>query len=133
MRITLNERIESLKIGSISGIAFTIASLIFLAIHAGILGEPLSGLSSATRLAGGLLAGFLFGVTYRYIVRDDANPHLKDGAVAAFALVRGLAPLEFSGDLDASGLSLFLGESFVCFLVSRRAIDSILASKIIKP
>lgn len=34
------------------------------------------------------LSGFLFGVTYRYIIRQDRNSHLRGGAVLAFALVR---------------------------------------------
>ncbi|MBF2066850.1 MAG: hypothetical protein IGS39_20895 [Calothrix sp. C42_A2020_038] len=38
-----------------------------------------------------LLSGFLFGVTYRYIIRSDNNLQLDAGGVMAFALVRGLA------------------------------------------
>ncbi|MBW4601476.1 MAG: hypothetical protein KME29_18345 [Calothrix sp. FI2-JRJ7] len=37
-----------------------------------------------------LFSGFLFGVTYRYIIRDDNNFQLKAGGVMAFGLVRGL-------------------------------------------
>jgi hypothetical protein len=131
VRITLDERIESLKVGGIAGLAFAIASLLFLGIHLGFLGEAITALMGAVRLAGGAIAGFLFGVTYRYIIQGNENPHLKDGAVAAFALVRGLAPLQASEDIVASGWrsGLFLGESFVCFLVSRWAVDSLLARK----
>lgn len=39
--------------------------------------------------------GFLFGITYRYAVRSDpANPHLKSGAIGAFALTRTFAAIE---------------------------------------
>jgi len=39
--------------------------------------------------------GFLFGITYRYAVRSDpANPHLKSGAIGAFALTRTFAAVE---------------------------------------
>lgn len=39
------------------------------------------------------LSSFLFGVTYRYVVRSDQNLQLQAGAVLAFGLVRGLAQI----------------------------------------
>lgn len=39
-------------------------------------------------------SGFLFAVTYRYIVRRDRNSHLKSGAILAFACIRGFATIE---------------------------------------
>jgi len=96
VQITLKERIESIQVGSISALAFLVPYLLFLIV-----------------------------VTYRYVVRNDDNPHLKDGTVAAFALVRGLVPLQLSTDLiaDAWQLSLFLGESFICFLSCRLLLE----------
>ena len=41
-----------------------------------------------------LLSVFLFGVTYRYIVRTDENPQLQSGAVMAFSMARGLAQVD---------------------------------------
>jgi len=32
------------------------------------------------------LMGALFGVVFRYAVREDANPQLRQGVVGAFAL-----------------------------------------------
>jgi hypothetical protein len=131
VRITLAERIESLKVGGISALAFTIPSVLFLGIHVGLWGEPLTIWMGLVRTAGAMVSGFLFGVTYRYIVRNDENPHLRDGAVAAFSLVRGLVPLQLSEDLIGEGaiFGLFLGESFVCFLISRWGVDRVLAQK----
>lgn len=131
MRITLTERIESLKVGGIAALAFAIPSLFFLWVHVAFLGESLTVLTGLARLAGGLISGFLFGVTYRYLVRDDGNPHLRDGAVAAFSLVRGIVPVQLSEDFVGDGLrlGLFLGESFVCFAICRAAIDRILKSE----
>ncbi|MEG3436354.1 hypothetical protein V0288_04410 [Pannus brasiliensis CCIBt3594] len=131
MRITLTERIESIKVGGIAALAFAIPSLFFLWVHVAFLGEALAGLTALVRLVCALISGFLFGVTYRYIVRDDGNPHLRDGAVAAFSLVRGLVPLQLSEDIFAAGTrsGLFLGESFVCFAICRVALDRMLSRK----
>ncbi|MEO1147747.1 MAG: hypothetical protein AAFY26_19365 [Cyanobacteria bacterium J06638_22] len=40
------------------------------------------------------LASFLFGVTYRYAIRQDTNPQLKTGTFLAFALARGLGQVD---------------------------------------
>lgn len=49
-----------------------------------------------------MICGFLFGVTYRYIIREDRNFQLQAGAVLAFGLVRGLAQVDMG--LSISGL-----------------------------
>jgi hypothetical protein len=125
VQITLKERIESLQVGSISALAFALPYLVFLGIHEVFLGESLTLISTFVKISGALISGFLFGVTYRYVVRHDDNPHLKDGTVAAFALVRGIVPLQLSEDLIGDGwqLSLFLGESFFCFLICRLTLE----------
>jgi hypothetical protein len=84
------ERIESLKAGSLGAIATTIAFSLMALIPIQPIAFPLIGV----RVAIALVTGFLFGVTYRYIVRQDDNSHLREGAVLAFGLVRGLAQAE---------------------------------------
>ncbi len=80
------------------------------------------------------LSGFLFGVTYRYIVRQDNNPHLKAGAVGAFSLVRGLAQIEACGSGASISLwLLFLLESFALFLGARLALDRAINGGWVKP
>ncbi|CCI28936.1 conserved hypothetical protein [Microcystis aeruginosa PCC 9809] len=125
MQITLKERIESIQVGSISALAFLVPYLLFLTVERLLLGESITLIGAFVKISGAIISGFLFGVTYRYVVRNDDNPHLKDGTVAAFALVRGLVPLQLSTDLiaDAWQLSLFLGESFICFLSSRLLLE----------
>ena len=125
MQITLKERIESIQVGSISALAFLVPYLLFLTVDRLLLGESLTLIGAFVKISGAIISGFLFGVTYRYVVRNDDNPHLKDGTVAAFALVRGLVPLQLSTDLiaDSGRLSLFLGESFICFLSSRLLLE----------
>ncbi len=96
MQITLKERIESIQVGSISALAFLVPYLLFLIVDRLLLGESLTLIGAFVKISGAIISGFLFGVTYRYVVRNDDNPHLKDGTVAAFALVRGLVPLQLS-------------------------------------
>jgi len=125
VQITLKERIESIQVGSISALAFLVPYLLFLIVDRLLLGESLTVIGAFVKISGAIISGFLFGVTYRYVVRNDDNPHLKDGTVVAFALVRGLVPLQLSTDLiaDSGRLSLFLGESFICFLSSRLLLE----------
>lgn len=85
------ERLESLKaaiLGSFGAIfAFTIINLIQIKLSIFSSTFDLDWWLSTAIV---LFSGFLFGVTYRYIIRDDNNFQLKAGGVMAFALVRGL-------------------------------------------
>jgi hypothetical protein len=98
------ERIESLKAGTVAALSCLVA---FGAIAAGnsfILADRLDFLASlqvraidlnfAFRGSIALLGGFLFGVTYRYAIRQDTNPQLKSGVVLAFGLVRAFGQLD---------------------------------------
>ena len=86
------ERIESLKAGGLGAIATTIGFSLLALIPIQPIALPLLEVQEAIAL----VTGFLFGVTYRYIVRQDDNSHLREGAVLAFGLVRGLAQVESS-------------------------------------
>ncbi|MEY2831772.1 MAG: hypothetical protein RLZZ574_1030 [Cyanobacteriota bacterium] len=139
----VTERIESVKAGLIGAIAFTLASLVLLIVQ-GLVSDLILKLTtnfvgviswiSAIQLAIGAVSGFLFGVTYRYIIRSDRNSHLQDGAVLAFGLVRGLALVErnlvLSELLSLAGLVL---QSIVCFAIARLILDLAIARKLIKP
>jgi hypothetical protein len=129
------DRIESLKSGLIGAVALICAvSLVnvgngFLAasddrLTALLLGETLLDRSIGIAIAG--TSGFLFGVTYRYIVRaDELNPHLKSGAVLAFGLVRGLAQIEIALKspelLFPAGIAAI--ESLLLFAMTRIVLD----------
>ena len=138
----VTERIESVKAGIVGAGAFSVAKLVlFLARNVAVNIFPELGLSVVTidltwlvGLAIGAVSGFLFGVTYRYIIRSDRNSHLNDGAVLAFGLIRGLALIE--NDLNLSEL-LSLGslvlESIVCFAIARLVLDLTIARKYLKP
>ena len=138
----VEERIESVKAGIVGAGAFTIAELIVVIIRSSIiipvLTPNLSGIiidwSWLVQLAIGAISGFLFGVTYRYIIRGDRNSHLNDGAVLAFGLVRGLALIERDITLSELLSVLFLIiASIVCFAIARLVLDLAIARKFIKP
>jgi hypothetical protein len=129
------ERLESLKAGAIGGIS---SGLTWGSLEWGL--SPWRGgtgwlmLTLGCAVAG--LTGFLFGVTYRYVIRHDRNPHLKSGAVGAFALARGLAqieprlveqlPLLPSGQWSLSAFALMLlllGQNLVMLTIARWGLD----------
>lgn len=130
----LAERLESAKAGLIGAIAAAAGFALTLWLHQVWL-RPAFSLSGPRQLAVAyapgvslaivLLSGFLFGVTYRYVIRRDANPHLKSGAVLAFGLVRGLAQIEPGLQTEPNLLLLGLMglESLLLFVSARLAID----------
>jgi len=80
-----------------------------------------------------LFSCFLFGVTYRYIIRQDANPHLRSGAIGAFALVRGLAQLETIWQSSSWPVWLtLLSESFALLMGVQIALDWAIAQGWVK-
>ena len=140
----VSERIESVKACLMAAITFTGVDLIaiflnnFLFILWGIpfpLLRVTSQLDSLVAVATALVSGFLFGVTYRYIIRNDRNSHLKDGAVMAFGLVRGLALLEATLDKSDQfwSLAILIIEAIIGFAIARYSLDFALQRKFIKP
>jgi hypothetical protein len=137
------ERIESLKAGILSALSLTFSYGITTLGNSWVLAqfEGLAALQSTNitnllvKLAIAFFSGFLFGITYRYIIRDDQNSHLKEGAVLAFGLVRGLAPVEVETNLAESFWVLgVLGvESIVYFTLARFTLDWALHHHWVKP
>lgn len=147
MASLVTERIESVKAGIVSAGAFVLTEIVILvalvAQDSGFNLVPELNLVTATmsidgawlvRLIIGAVSGFLFGVTYRYIIRGDCNSHLNDGAVLGFGLVRGLALIENNLILSELLSVLFLIiQSIVCFAIARFVLDLAMARKFIKP
>ena len=138
----VTERIESVKAGVTGAAAFWAVELLLLLIvgYLSHITEEFNFVivavdwSWSVKLAIGAVSGFLFGVTYRYVVRDDRNSHLNDGAVLAFGLVRGLALVEQHGDLfELLSLVSLVLQSVVCFAIARLVLDFAIARKLIKP
>ncbi|NEO31267.1 MAG: hypothetical protein F6K36_12695 [Symploca sp. SIO3C6] len=136
------ERLESLKAGTLSAFALictyafnAIANSSVLAkqfeVFAPLQINTLFGL--LVKFAIAFLSGFLFGVTYRYVIREDENQHLKDGVVLAFALVRGLAPTEVESHLAFWLLGVLTIESILCFTIARLILDWAIKNYWLKP
>ncbi|TAF11364.1 MAG: hypothetical protein EAZ77_00855 [Nostocales cyanobacterium] len=139
------ERLESLKagvIGSISlGLAFLVTSLInvfWLDKYFFLLTHQTVEFLNLQMLLSGLIAGFsgfLFGVTYRYIIRIDTNPHLKTGGIWAFGLVRGLTQIEVGWNINNTVLPFLIlaGESILWFALAALALDTAILRGWLKP
>ncbi|AFY96208.1 hypothetical protein [Chamaesiphon minutus] len=130
------ERIESVKAGSLGGIAAGIGYGLMLSVARFLQHEySRSFVSLGLEVAIALVSGFLFGVTYRYIIRTDRNNHLNSGAVLAFGLVRGLAQVDVS-EFELSQVwidGLIVGQSLAIFAISRYAIDYALNANWVLP
>jgi hypothetical protein len=137
------ERLESIKAGSCGAIS---AGIGYGAVAIGVDWFARSGISASlptltfdlntlVQLAIAATGGFLFGMTYRYIIRTDRNHHLKSGAVLAFGLVRGLAQVEVTDfALDRLLLNgVLVVESLLVFAIARYALDYALAVRWIAP
>lgn len=136
------ERLESVKAGIIAALVGLTVSVVFVGVDSLLAGSGAWTqallLQAIRRIVVGTVCCFLFGVTYRYIIRQDPNPHLRSGAVGAFALTRSLSQLE---TIQISGLTLAsivtLGivmiESFGLFLSVRLVLDLGLKQQWLKP
>ncbi len=133
----VTERIESVKAGIVGAVAFAVTELVITMIHnlvVNFTAEFNSVWAGLIHLVIGLVSGFLFGVTYRYIIRDDHNSHLNDGAVLAFGLVRGLALIDQNLLLpELLSLGILVIESIISFAIARLVLDVAIAYKFIKP
>ena len=139
------ERLESLKagaIGSVSlGLAFLSTSFInvlWLDKYFPLVSYDKIDIVNLQILLNGVIAGFsgfLFGVTYRYIIRTDSNSHLKEGAILAFGLVRGGGLAEMTDPLLDNGvfLAIALLEGIIGFAIARFCLDIALTRQWLKP
>lgn len=137
------ERFESIKVGMLGGFSFFLTSIFTLFFNNFLLVKHSQifislivnyDLNLAIQLAIAFFTGFLFGVTYRYIIRTDENHHLNDGAVLAFGLIRGLVYLEIYDNIieNIYPILILVIESLLSFLMVRLILDFALAKKIIK-
>ncbi|MBD2300881.1 hypothetical protein H6G77_06830 [Aulosira sp. FACHB-615] len=127
--LLMTERLESLKAGIIGGLTLGVICLMTSLLNTLVLARYFEILISLQvkwdwqLLISWTIAtfsGLLFGVTYRYIIRQDQNLQLKAGGVMAFGLVRGLAQLEL--DWSLAGVVL-AGESVLWFIVAAIVLD----------
>ncbi|MDX2215809.1 MAG: hypothetical protein SFY66_21275 [Oculatellaceae cyanobacterium bins.114] len=135
------ERIESLKAGTVGAIATGLAAFV-LALIVPLFQEKVSWgltiqLSTLLEGAIALVTGFLFGVSYRYIVRQDDNSHLKSGAILAFGVIRGLAQIDLHVDAIALDQLIDWGsvvmQNIVLFAIAQQVLNLAIAQKWVKP
>nr|WP_228017125.1 hypothetical protein [Synechocystis sp. LEGE 06083] len=118
---------ESIKAGCLGAIAFGLVYGLTLLgnNYFSLLTSPLSSdwINLGLNVGSSLLSGFLFAVTYRYIIRQDDNAHLRDGAVLAFTLVRSGGLIELPTTEDPLAIAILMGESLISFAVVRSSLD----------
>jgi hypothetical protein len=138
------ERIESLKAAILGGLSLALTYCAIALLHSLLLSTPAPALSLLDvqvnitlliKVAIAFLSGFLFGVTYRYAIRDDQNPQLKAGVVFAFGLVRGLAVIEGQPDITDTFWvwGILVSESLIEFAIARFTLDWAIQRRWIKP
>ncbi|OIP69877.1 MAG: hypothetical protein AUK43_11855 [Oscillatoriales cyanobacterium CG2_30_40_61] len=129
---TAAERFESLKAGILAGFCVGLSHLVLSGVNLWVGDTPVNVLFS-TPLAG--LSGFLFGVTYRYIIRGDNNPQLKLGGIFAFGLVRALAEIEVLLHIPTPLEQIIWlgGESLLLFGIAGLILDKALQKHWVKP
>ncbi|WP_353929206.1 hypothetical protein WJM97_12840 [Okeanomitos corallinicola TIOX110] len=145
----MQERLESLKAGIIGSFAVAFSFLLTTVINELLLNQYFDILNInqfqlinlvinlefllSAGIAG--FSGFLFGVTYRYIIRADKNSHLKSGAVFAFGLVRGLSQIELGWNINNSILPFVIlaAESIFWFALARIILDFAIFQGLLKP
>lgn len=140
------ERIESLKAASLTGLVAGATAMLLLLTHrsseldwaralASVMTSGLSGLAFWVGTAIATLSGSLFGITYRYAVRGNENPQLKSGVVLAFGLVRGLAQVDVGSALAQQGWPFLaaVAESLLLFGTAGLFLDLALHQQWVKP
>ncbi|KAI9132886.1 hypothetical protein [Acaryochloris sp. CCMEE 5410] len=139
---TPQERVESLKAGGLCASGAILVFTILLVMNKGLAKWPIavsilpeSWITLSGSLASVAISGLLFGVTYRYAIRQDKNPQLKSGVVLAFSLVRGLAQIDTGFGITDAVLPFVLMavESWVVFSCDRIILDQALNRGWLKP
>lgn len=131
------ERWESVKAASVAALVGTLAAAPIY----------LTKVTSSTELLLPLGVTFascaLFGVTFRYAVRRDLDDsHLKSGASAAFAVVKGLATMSGGSPLELNSASFqshavdgafFVLQDLFIFTFAAVSLDFCFKSRFISP
>lgn len=100
------ERIESVKAAVLSAVGGSLAAAPVSVVEA-LANGGAGGFDGQWEFNTDMLAVelFLFGVCYRYCVREDGNPMLKQGVVGAFAIERTLSLIRIPASCSALPLS----------------------------
>ena len=129
------ERIESAKAATAAAVSGALLSLPLT------VSQSPGGIVTLESVAGIFLSCAVFGVTYRYAVRDDlGNDQLKGGVVGAFGLARGLGSADvYLHGSDAGTFAswaeaaLLAGESVLVFAFAAAALEAGFTRELIEP
>ncbi len=139
------DRVESLKGAVLAGTATGVTAAVLLLAHrlpalgwGAALASLTAGLSGSTFWVSAVIAGLsggLFGITYRYAVRQDPNAQLKAGVVLAFSLVRGLALVNVGAAVSLGGwpFAVAIAESLLMFTAAAASLEIARQQQWIKP
>ncbi|MCC5622185.1 hypothetical protein [Nostoc sp. CHAB 5715] len=138
------ERLESLKAGIIGGLSVCFAFAFSILLNTFVLAKYFQILACLQNdldwhlwVSGAVASftGFLFGVTYRYIIRSDQNPQLKAGGVLAFGFVRGLTQIELGWNYNSTiwPFLVLAGESVLWFTLAGIALNIAIQLRWVKP
>ena len=105
------EKIESVKSAIFAAVGGTIAVLPVAIIRGALLHYNAEWEFNYYGLL--ILTAPLFGITYRYAIRRDNNPNLKQGVIGAFVITRAVATVKV--DDICSSIPLNCGPPFYLF------------------
>lgn len=130
------ERLQSAKAALVSAVAGTLLTAPLLLSQSGA-----SSLVALESVCGVFVSCLVFGVTYRYALRDDlGNRQLKGGVVGAFGLARGLGAADvYLHGSDAGAVAswaeaaLLAGEAVLTFALAGAALEVAFEKDVLKP
>ena len=130
------ERLQSAKAALVSAVAGTLLTAPLFLSQSGA-----SSLVALESVGGVFVSCLVFGVTYRYALRDDlGNRQLKGGVVGAFGLARGLGAADvYLHGSDAGAVAswaeaaLLAGEAVLTFALAGAALEVAFEKDVIKP
>lgn len=105
------EKIESVKSAVFAAVGGTVAVIPFAIIRGALLHYNAEWEFNYYGLL--ILTAPLFGITYRYAIRRDNNPNLKQGVIGAFVITRAVATVKV--DDICSSIPLNCGPPFYLF------------------
>lgn len=129
------DRIASIQAAGLTGALAGVVGAGLLLLHrAAALGWAAAAASTVDGLAGltfwisvaiAALSGALFGITYRYAVRQDTNSYLRSGVIFAFSFVRGLALVNVGAAVTMMGWPFLIAitESLLMFSLAAAGLE----------
>lgn len=132
---TMADRMASVQAAGLSGGMASLVGAGLLLLHrAAALGWAAAATSTIDGLTGVIfwisvaiaaLSGALFGITYRYAVRQDPSSYLRSGVIFAFSFVRGLALVNVGAAVSMMGWPFLIAitESLLLFSLAAAVLE----------